>query len=397
MKISSVIKSVSKWNPRRLNGDAEFTYIDLGSINQEEKRIESTVNIASSRAPSRARQIVKEGDVLVSTVRPNLNGVAMVPPELDGATASTGFCVLRPNEKINKNYLFHWVQTSRFVDDMCAKSTGQSYPAVSDRIVKESPMAVPGLDVQYQISEALINADTARSQRRKSLELLDELTQSIFLDMFGDPRAPGSQWESINFSEALTASPRNGLSPSKGGGFSASVLTLSSVTGESFNPDAQKEATFKEAPPSEKSVRRNDFLVCRGNGNIDLVGRGHFPTEDMPNMTFPDTIIASPVDQGKLSPKFLETLWKQNSTREQIKSVARTTNGTFKINQRSLESIRIIVPPIGLQWEFSEKVRKIEEAKTKHLAHLAHLDELFSSVQQRAFDGTLWDDPTVTS
>src|SRR5699024_6842311 len=132
----------------------------------------------------------------------------------------------------------------------------------------------------------------------------------------------------------------------------------------------KKEATFKEAPPSEKSVRRNDFLVCRGNGNIDLVGRGYFPTEDIPNTTFPDTIIASPVDQEKILPSFLETLWKQDSIREQIKSVARTTNGTFKINQRSLENIMIMIPPISLQREFSEKVLKIEESKAKHQTHL---------------------------
>ncbi len=63
-------------------------------------------------APSRARQVVAHRDVLVSTVRPNLNGVALVPASLGTAIAVDGFCVLRPNPtRLDSSYLFHWVKT----------------------------------------------------------------------------------------------------------------------------------------------------------------------------------------------------------------------------------------------------------------------------------------------
>src|SRR5699024_3726707 len=312
---------------------------------------------------------------------------------------STVFHVIRAHKDFtDPRFLLHILRHPKIIFDGERKMTGSSgHRRIPESYVSSINIPDYPIEIQRRIGKTLDNIDYLRKIRRRSIELLDELTQSIFLEMFGDTRAPDSQWESVIFSEVLTTPPRNGLSPSKGGDFSANVLTLSAITGEKFNPDAEKEATFKEAPRSEKSVRINDFLVCRGNGNIDLVGRGHFPTKNMPSMTFPDTMIASPIDQEKIFPEFLESLWKQDSIREQIKSVARTTNGTFKINQRSLENIRIIIPPIRLQREITEKVWRIRETKAKHQTHLAHLDELFASVQQRAFNGTLWNDPAVAS
>jgi type I restriction enzyme S subunit len=77
----------------------DFTYIDIGSIDNETKQIESAKGFtAGNKVPSRAQQHVQAGDVLVSMTRPNLNAVAKVPTGLDGAICSTGFDVLRPIE-----------------------------------------------------------------------------------------------------------------------------------------------------------------------------------------------------------------------------------------------------------------------------------------------------------
>ena len=71
---------------------------------------------------------------------------------------------------------------------MVRRATGASYPAVSDRIVCESKVPLPPLDEQKRIAEILDKADALRAKRRAALAQLDILTQSIFLDMFGDPR-----------------------------------------------------------------------------------------------------------------------------------------------------------------------------------------------------------------
>src|SRR5437667_8337865 len=81
---------------QREPGTSAVPYIDIGSIDRELKRVGPIEKVTGANAPTRARQWVKPGDVLVSLTRPNLNAVALVTPELDGAIASTGFDVLRP-------------------------------------------------------------------------------------------------------------------------------------------------------------------------------------------------------------------------------------------------------------------------------------------------------------
>src|SRR5690348_4215389 len=99
VSICEVATPVTSWDPRKRARGELIRYIDLSAVDNERKAITAARIILGDKAPSRARQIVQAGDILVSTVRPNLNGVASVPPELDGATASTGFCVLRPNSR----------------------------------------------------------------------------------------------------------------------------------------------------------------------------------------------------------------------------------------------------------------------------------------------------------
>ena len=138
--VGECVEPIQTWSPARDSEADTFRYIDISSVSQDEKRIIPNGEIPTAEAPSRARQLVRAGDVLVSTVRPNLNAVAVVPEEMDGATASTGFCVLRPDQnRLQERYLFHWVQSPTFIADMVKQATGQSYPAVSDKIVKRSP------------------------------------------------------------------------------------------------------------------------------------------------------------------------------------------------------------------------------------------------------------------
>ena len=186
--IGDCIRPVETWNPSKVAGDEKFSYIDLSAIDQDRKQIAEARTIACAEAPSRARQLIEEGDVLISTVRPNLNGVARVGVEHHGATASTGFCVLRPAPgKLDGGYAFQWVKSQAFVNDMVSKATGASYPAVSDRIVLESKIPLPPLPEQRRIAAILDQADALRAKRREALAQLDSLTQSIFIEMFGDP------------------------------------------------------------------------------------------------------------------------------------------------------------------------------------------------------------------
>jgi type I restriction enzyme S subunit len=152
---------------------------------------------------------------------------------------------------------------------------------------------------------------------------------------------------------------------------------------------AVKEALFTDIP-TDKLVYRDDFLICRGNGNLALVGRAKSPINDMPDTLFPDTMIAARINRGLIEPLYLETLWDSRSVRDQIESNARTTNGTYKINQQVLEGLYILYPPRELQQKFSMLVSLIRNLRLKHSNLLEKTEVLFCSLQQRAFTGKLF-------
>jgi type I restriction enzyme S subunit len=120
-----------------------------------------------------------------------------------------------------------------------------------------------------------------------------------------------------------------------------------------------------------------------------LVGKGYFPTGRMPDVTFPDTMIAARVSPERVERAFLQHVWNSTAVRRQIESVARTTNGTFKVNQTMLEGIDFVIPPLPLQRKFARRVVAVEKLKVAHGASLAEMDTLFAALQHRAFRGEL--------
>lgn len=129
----------------------EFVYIDISSVDNKTKRIVEPRRLPVTEAPSRARQRLRAGDVLVSMTRPNLNAVAMVPPELDGAIGSTGFHVLRANDGVDPRWLFNAVQSRDFIEAMEDFVQGALYPAVRPKDIRGYELHVPPLEEQRRV------------------------------------------------------------------------------------------------------------------------------------------------------------------------------------------------------------------------------------------------------
>lgn len=133
---------------------SDFIYVDIGSIDRETKRIVNAKTIAASKAPSRAKQVLRTGDVVISMTRPNLNAVALVPDHLDGAIGSTGFHVLR-SKWIEPEFLFGLVQTDGFIDAMCDVVQGALYPAVRPKDIAAFKFVLQSPNQQTRIVEKL--------------------------------------------------------------------------------------------------------------------------------------------------------------------------------------------------------------------------------------------------
>ncbi len=135
--------------------DVPFQYIDISSVDRATKRISEPKRLLGAEAPSRARQVVRSGDILFSTVRPNLQTVAVVPPELDGEICSTGFCVIRPAAQISSEFVFWTVLSDDFQARVMAKARGIAYPAVRDGDILDETLRLPPLDEQFRLTRRL--------------------------------------------------------------------------------------------------------------------------------------------------------------------------------------------------------------------------------------------------
>ena len=164
-----------------------FSYIDIGAIDRTTKSITDIEPQPSDKAPSRAKQKVKAGDVLISMTRPNLNAVAMVPDSLRGGTASTGFDVLRPIT-VQSAWLFAHVRSKFFVDEMTKLVQGALYPAVKSGDVRASRIPIPPLNEQRRIVtkiEALQERSDAAKEALDAIPpLLERFRQSVLAAAF---------------------------------------------------------------------------------------------------------------------------------------------------------------------------------------------------------------------
>lgn len=166
-------------NPKfDLDGET-FVYVDIGSVGKGTGTIDSVQRLSVEEAPSRARRKIRRGDVILSTVRPNLRASAVVPPQLDGHVCSTGFAVLRPRKGLIPEFLGWQVLSDVFVDQLVGTTTGGHYPAVPDRRLRSIGIVVPTEKVQRMslarlesFASGLLGVQQRRRAQVKSAEAL---------------------------------------------------------------------------------------------------------------------------------------------------------------------------------------------------------------------------------
>lgn len=124
--------SQDQWNPEDCKS-ARFNYIEISGVNLQTGEI-SAVSMAVTEAPDRARMLVQGGDILVSLTRPHRGAIGVVPTELDGAVASTGFAVIRQvfAKEYRPDFLLAILRSSICLQQMLQRSSGGNYPAITE-------------------------------------------------------------------------------------------------------------------------------------------------------------------------------------------------------------------------------------------------------------------------
>ena len=378
---------VDKWNPLKDGIDVSFDYIDLSSVCKKSKRIndELVSSIRGQDAPSRARQLISVGDVLVSTVRPNLNGVALVKKGYKKGTASTGYSILRSTKELDSKYLFYWVTTQTFISNMVRKSTGANYPAVSDRIIKESKIPLPPLPVQQKIAAILDTADGLKQKDKALIAKYDELSQSLFLDMFGDPVSNSKGWE-INTLGEICHKITDGTHQSpKFLSEGIPFLLVANIIDNAICYETKKYISTGEYLQLTKStpIEVGDLLYT----SVGSYGKPAIVKHDN-KFCFQRHLAHLKPNHALVNVVFLHQMMISPLIKRQADRLARGV-AQKTLNLREIKSMKAFLPPITLQNQFAERIQAIEQQKHQAQASLRKSEDLFNCLLQKAFKGEL--------
>jgi len=186
--------SVAEINPSSIGKDYSFTeieYIDISAVGTGS--LSTTNSIELSYAPSRAKRLVKDGDTILSTVRPNRRSFLFIKGSTPRTVVSTGFAVIRPKDNIDPRYLYYSVTNQAFTDYLTVNAKGAAYPAVDTDTIARGVIYYPRKEVQQKIASILSAYDDLIENNTRRIRILEEMAQSLYREWFVHFRFPGHE------------------------------------------------------------------------------------------------------------------------------------------------------------------------------------------------------------
>ena len=372
--------------------DWEFDYIDIGSVSLSEG-VTHKERVRFAAAPSRARKPVREGDILVSTVRTYLKAIAAVKQAETPQVASTGFAVLRAKNGNDARFLYRVVQSNPFVEQVVSQSTGVSYPAINPSTLSNIEVPLPDLATQRQIADFL-DRETARidlliEKKQRLVALLREKLQAkISLLVKGsEPRStvrlryvvrlnPSARDVRIEPDAPVTFCPMEAIQDGVGGIETSNIRPLYEVASASYNFFAEGDILLAKVTPcfenGKKAIARN---LTNGVG---------FATSEV--------FVVRP-DPRRVYPEYLVYMFSSDDFQYAGRSSMTGAGGLRRISERSILDFPLFVNDMHQQMEIVKKIdAEVGRARTiseKTTASIERLKEYRSALITAAVTGQI--------
>lgn len=331
-------------------------------------------------------KVVHAGEFAYATIHLDEGSIGIAPVD---SLISPMYTVFSVDEScVDPQYLVRYLKSPRAIAEYPMLGSGSAERRKSIPFARLSDMEIPlpPIDEQRRIAAILDHADALRAKRREALARLDELTQSIFIDMFGDPATNPKNLEFVTIGDLLE-SAQYGTSEKNGADGRFAVLRMNNITYQGQMDLADLKYTDL---PDEKvdrfTVRAGDVLFNRTN-SPELVGKTAVYRGERP-MAFAGYLVRLRVSDGN-SPEYISAFLNSRYGKSVLRGMCKSIVGMANINAREVQSIRIPKASPSAQREFEQRVALVESSKTGHRNALAELDALFASLQSRAFRGEL--------
>jgi type I restriction enzyme, S subunit len=259
--------------------------------------------------------------------------------------------------------------------------------------LEKTQIPLPPLPVQQKIAAILDAADLHRQKTKTLIEKYDQLTQSIFLEMFGNPVKNEKGWEKVKFGDFVVdikaGSSYGGEQSSMLKDNELGVLKVSAVTWGIFNPNEFKVVEKSQVRSNIISPKKGDLLFSRANTK-ELVGATCIVDADYPKLFLPDKIWRIDLDEKFLLKEYVHFLFSNKLFKGILTRNATGTSGSMlNISMKKLKDIEIQLPPISLQLQFEQNINSIEFQRKQVKMSLEKSNDLFNTLLQRAFKGEL--------
>lgn len=371
-------------------------FIDDSVVCMRTKNVQAKLDLSDlisvpKKIVKREEQLLLNDDLLISSANSwNLVGKAVQVKNLDYPATAGGFIsILRPKKEIvDGDYLYWFItsdKTQEQIRSLANKTTNISN--LDRKRFLKLKIPLPPLETQKKIAEILSQADLLRQQAKQMETELNQLAQSIFIDMFGDPANNTKGWlmgkirdccESVNYGSSSKADERVGHYP---------MLRMNNITySGGWNFDSLKYIDLSENDQKKYLVKKGDLLFNRTNSK-ELVGKTAVFNSDK-EMAFAGYLIRLRVNE-KAIPEYISAFLNSKYGKLKLQSMCKNIVGMANINAKELQNIDIPMPDIKLQQKFQAIINEIN-SKQLHLDYeITEYQELFNSLMQKAFKGEL--------
>lgn len=351
---------------------------------------EFRVGYAGISAADAEGYLLEAGDILFSHINSveHLGKVAIYEGNPEKLVHGMNLLNLRPDgAKICSRYLLYVLRTRETKAKLLRianKSVNQASIAAGN--LKKVEIPVPPLGEQRRIAAILDKVDALRAKRREAIAKLDQLLQSVFLDMFGDPGANSLGWTMVPFTE-VGEWKSGGTPPKSESSYWNGVVPWVSPKDMKVDHINDAKDRITDLAVSETGLKRlkpgHLLIVVRG-----MILAHSFPTavnnvsitinQDMkaiePNPDFHVVYLKAAVDA--LRPRILN-------------AVSSAGHGTKRLASIDASGILVPKPPMELQVKFGDVVTALNSTRVKAVEHLDLAQQFFGVLQDRAFSGTL--------
>ncbi|UFX83389.1 restriction endonuclease subunit S [Candidatus Absconditicoccus praedator] len=293
--------------------------------------------------------------------------------------------IIPDENKVYNKYLYFSI---KFYEQLFqTRSTSTVVSILNKKSFSNLEIPLPDLSTQKAIADKLEKIENLIEMKKQVISKTDELTKSIFIDMFGDPYLNPKGWEIKRIKDLVTSvnygTSKKAFEEKTQGSYE--ILRMNNITySGNINLESMKYINLDTEEEKRKYLlEKGDVLFNRTNSK-ELVGKTAVYDLDMPR-AFAGYLIRIKVDKEKILPIFLSTFLNSDYGKKVLFTMAKSIVGMANINAKEVQSIKIYLPPLELQQEFANKIQQIEAKKQLHQQSLEKLQELYSSQMQESF------------